>query len=103
MTKSHIGRKIRKTAKRMLKCSRVAGRALGKGTGFARKIIGTADKFSGGMASKMLLSNPYTGTAYRRLIAADTAAKVMTNPRTSLQKELVKTGKDISGLTSLGF
>jgi hypothetical protein len=55
------------------------------------------------MASRMLLSNPYTGTAYRGLIAADTAAKVMTNPRTSLKKELVKTGKDISGLTSLGF
>ena len=35
MTKAHIGRKIRKTAKRMLKSSRVAGRALGKGTGFA--------------------------------------------------------------------
>lgn len=97
----HLARKIRKTGRRMLKTSRVAGRTLGKGTGFARKLIGTADKYTAGGASRMLNSNPYSAAAYKGLVATDIAAKMAANPQASLKKQLIKGAKDLSGVSGI--
>ena len=84
----HIGRKIRRSAKRLLKTSRVAGRALGRGTGFVRKIIGTADNFTGGAVTAGIMSNPYSAGAYAGLRSIDQAAQLMSNPQNTARSHL---------------
>lgn len=90
MTKSHLGRKIRKTGKRLLKVSRKGGRTLAKGTGFVRKMIGTADALTGGMATQAMMSNPYTGAALMGLKTVDKAANMLSNPTSTIQHQIQK-------------
>ena len=85
----NIGRKLKKSGKRLFKASRVAGRVLGKGTGFARKVIGKVDSFTGGMATNALMSNPYGQVAMAGLGRAEAAGKQLRNPRTSGMKALI--------------
>ena len=84
----NISRKIKKSSKRLLKASRVAGRVLGKGTGYARKMIGKVDSFTGGAATRMLMSNPYGQVAMAGLSRAEGVGKQLRNPRTSGMKAL---------------
>ena len=81
----NIGRKLKKSGKRLLKASRVAGRVLGKGTGFARKVIGKVDSFTGGMATNALMSNPYGQAAMVGLSRAEMAGKMLRNPQSTLK------------------
>ena len=80
----NLSRKIRKTGRRMLRASRHTGRTISKGTGFARKIIGKVDSYTGGGATAALMSNPYSAAALTGLTTLDTAAKVLSNPKKSL-------------------
>ena len=81
----NIKRKLKKSGKRLLKASRVAGRVLGKGTGFARKVIGKVDSFTGGMATNALMSNPYGQAAMVGLSRAEMAGKMLRNPQSTLK------------------
>lgn len=90
MTKSHLGRKIRKTGKRLLKVSRKGGRTLAKGTGFVRKMIGTADALTGGMATQAMMSNPYSGAVLAGLKAVDKTANMLSNPTSTIQHQIQK-------------
>lgn len=81
----HAGRKLRKSTKRLLKASRSAGRRLAQGTGYARKLIGKVDSFTGGMASQTLRSTPYGKVALKGLAASESAGKMMRHPQKTLR------------------
>jgi len=87
---SHVGRKIRKSGKRLLKASRVAGRKIAKGSGYVRKLIGKVDTYTGGMASRHLQSNPYGQMALRGLTATENAGKMMRNPTTTIRDKAME-------------
>jgi hypothetical protein len=88
---SHVGRKIRKSGKRLLKASRVAGRKIAQGTGYARKLIGKVDSFTGGMATRTLKSNPYGQVALRTLSATENAGKMMRHPSSAIKEKALTT------------
>jgi hypothetical protein len=90
MTKAHLGRKLRKTGKRLLKVSRKGGRTLARGTGFVRKMIGTADALTGGLATQAMMSNPYSGAVLTGLKAVDKTANMLANPTSTIQHQIQK-------------
>jgi len=80
----NLGRKLQKTGRRLLRASRHTGRTITKGTGFARKLIGKADSYTGGGATAALMSNPCSAAALTGLTTLDTAGKMLSNPKKSL-------------------
>lgn len=87
---SHVGRKIRKSGKRLLKASRVAGRKMAQGTGYARKLIGKVDSYTGGMATRALKSNPYGQMALKGLTATERAGKMMRHPSSTIRDKAMQ-------------
>ena len=82
--------RFKNLAKKLVGGSRKVGKTLLRGTGAVRTVLGTVDKYTGGMATKLLSADPRGRMALGALGASETAGGALSDPKGKGKDYLVK-------------